>query len=240
MVLGKANAVVAALILAFAWAPASAADLEQRPVAQVAEIFVQNIGNDAVKALRSCSDNGEANQDQSALRELIRRGFNIDLIGRFVLGKYARRASQQQLREYRRSYRDFFVNVSAKKFCLFRGDTFKVVSSQPVGKVDAMVEAQIDRATTHAVKVAWRVRLEEGHYKIIDLVVDGVSLALSQREEFAAIVVNRGSTGSWRSCAKSRRRPPTKPWSYKGARADRRRWLRWADRRARSSRAPDG
>ena len=179
MPLGKAIAVPAAMIFAFAWAPAAVAEPEQRPVAQVAEIFVQSIGNDAVQALR----------------ELIRRGFNIDLIGRFVLGKYARRASPQQLREYRRSYRDFFVNVSAKKFCLFRGDTFKVVSSQPVGKIDAMVEAQIDRATSQAVKIAWRVRLKDGHYKIIDLVVDGVSLALSQREEFAAIVVNRGLDG---------------------------------------------
>ena len=195
MPLGKAIAVPAAMIFAFAWAPAAVAEAEQRPVAQVAEIFVQSIGNDAVQALRSCSDDGEGVRDHQALRELIRRGFNIDLIGRFVLGKYARRASPQQLREYRRSYRDFFVNVSAKKFCLFRGDTFKVVSSQPVGKIDAMVEAQIDRATSQAVKIAWRVRLKDGHYKIIDLVVDGVSLALSQREEFAAIVVNRGLDG---------------------------------------------
>ena len=187
---GRASGLGAVVGLALACLILRPAGAEDGMSTQLAESFVQSVGDRAVEILRSCGREG-ASVDQEALGELIRAGFNIELIGRFVLGKYARKATTAQLGEYRRLYRDFFVDSYARQLCAFRGDRVTVLGSQPVGARDMMVETRVDR-DGQSLNASWRVRRSKGAYKIIDLVFDGVSMALSQRQEFAAIIVNGG------------------------------------------------
>lgn len=187
---GRASAVGAVLGLALAcaiWRPAAAEDATST---QLAESFIQSVGDRAVELLKSCGDETEAS-DQVALGELIRSGFNIDLIGRFVLGKYARKATRAQLSEYKALYKEFFVGSYSRQLCAFRGKLVTVLGSQPVGSRDMMVDTRVDREG-QSLNASWRVRRSKGTYKIIDLMIDGVSMALSQRQEFSAIIVNGG------------------------------------------------
>ncbi len=187
---GRASGLGAVVGLALACMilrPAGAADAG---ATQFAEGFIQSIGNRAVEILKSCGEE-RFQDDQDALGALIRSGFNIELIGRFVLGKYARRASPSQLREYKSLYHDFFVGSFSRQLCLFRGDVVTVLGSRPVGKRDTMVDTRVDREG-QTLNASWRVRRSKGDYKIIDLVIDGVSIALSQRQEFSSILVNGG------------------------------------------------
>lgn len=160
---------------------------------QVAEAFVQSVGDRAFRILEHCDSEG-GDFEEEALKELIRSGFNIDLIGRFVLGSFARKVTRAELAEYQTLYREFFVDSYSQQLCAFRGDEITVLGSEPVGTRDAMVEIRISR-DGKARKAAWRVRAKDGDYKIIDLTFEGVSMALSQREEFAAITASRGMTG---------------------------------------------
>ena len=189
---GRASALGAVVGLALAcliWRPAGA---EETNATQLAESFVQSVGDRAVEILKSCGQEG-AEADQDALGDLIRSGFNIELIGRFVLGKYARKATRAQLREYKSLYREFFVGSYSRQLCAFRGDLVTVLGSQPVGARDLMVDTRVDR-DGQSLNASWRVRRSKSKdaYQIIDLVIDGVSMALSQREEFSSIIVNGG------------------------------------------------
>lgn len=192
MAWGRASTFVAVVVLAVAaFAPRS--DGAEGVSTQLAENFVQSIGDRAVRVLESCRDEPGAD-DGEALKELIRSGFNIDLIGRFVLGRFARKVTPAELAEYQTLYREFFIDSYSQQLCAFRGDEITVVGSQPVGTRDAMVEIRFSR-DGQVRKAAWRVRAKDGEYKIIDLMFEGVSMALSQREEFAAITASRGMTG---------------------------------------------
>ena len=187
---GRATALGAVVGLALActiWRPAGAEDATST---QLAESFIQSVGDRAVELLKSCGDENEA-LDQAGLGELIRSGFNIELIGRFVLGKYARKATPIQLSEYKRIYQEFFVGSYSRQLCTFRGEQVVVLGSQPVGSRDMMVDTRVDR-DGQSLNASWRVRRSKGAYKIIDLMIDGVSMALSQRQEFSAIIVNGG------------------------------------------------
>ncbi len=189
---GRASTFVAVVVLAVA-AYAPRGDSAEGISAQVAEAFVQSVGDRAVRILKNCDAEGGAFEGED-LKELIRSGFNIDLIGRFVLGRFARKVTPDQLAEYQTLYREFFVDNYSQQLCAFGGDEITVLGSQPVGTRDAIVGIRISR-DGQARKAAWRVRAKDGDYKIIDLMIDGVSMALSQREEFAAITASRGMEG---------------------------------------------
>ena len=68
------------------------------------------------------------------------------------------------------------------------------MASHPVGSKDVLVETSVagDDGTTNPI---WRVRAQDGIYKIIDVSIDGVSLALTQRREFAAVINRQGLDG---------------------------------------------
>ena len=187
---GRASGFGAVVGLALACLILRPVAAEEAVSTQLAEGFIQTIGDRTVEVLKSCGED-RSHEDQDSLGELIRSGFNIDLIGRFVLGKYARKATPAQLREYKRLYHDFFVGSFSRQLCLFRGDLVTVLGSQPVGKRDTMVNTRVDREG-QSLNASWRVRRSKGDYKIIDLVIDGVSIALSQRQEFSSILVNGG------------------------------------------------
>jgi len=187
---GRASGLGAVVGLALACLILRPAGAEEAVPTQLAEGFIQSIGDRAVAILKSCAED-KVQVDQHALGALIRSGFNIGLIGRFVLGKYARKATPAQLREYKALYRGFFVGSFSRQLCLFRGDLVTVLGSRPVGARDTMVDTRVDR-NDQSLNASWRVRRSKGDYKIIDLVIDGVSIALSQRQEFSSILVNGG------------------------------------------------
>ena len=68
------------------------------------------------------------------------------------------------------------------------------MASRPVGSQDVLVETSVE-GSNGAANPIWRVRAEAGAYKIIDVSIEGVSLALTQRQEFAAVISRQGLDG---------------------------------------------
>ena len=86
------------------------------------------------------------------------------------------------------------MNSYARHLASFRAESLSVVASDPVGDKDILVETNVEGPDGPA-KPVWRVRAVEGGYKIIDVTVDGMSLALTQRREFASVVNRVGLEG---------------------------------------------
>ena len=116
----------------------------------------------------------------------------IPTIGRFVLGRYWRTASREQQQEYLELFENMVVETYARRFTEYSGETFRVLGSRGEGEGDTMVQSQIVRPAGPPIQVAWRVRERNGQFRIIDVSIEGVSMAVTQRNEFGAVIQRNG------------------------------------------------
>lgn len=162
-------------------APARAAEAEQ---------FVQNLGNSAIAIIAKSKSSGQPPIGQ--FTRLLNSNFDLPTIGRFVLGRYWREASPQQQDEYMSLFEDLIVRTYANRFQDYSGETFEVTGSQPTGNGRyTIVSSRIQRPGSQPIEVQWRVR-NGGDLRILDVIVEGVSLSVSQREEYAAVIQRNG------------------------------------------------
>jgi phospholipid transport system substrate-binding protein len=155
--------------------------------------FVQGLGDQAIATLADPSAKGE--KAKAVFRQLLNEHFDIQTIGRFVLGRYWNSATDAQRGEYLSLFERMIVEVYAERFNQYSGENFKVTSAQPSGERDMIVLSQIIRPDgAPPVNVSWRVRQKDGRYRIVDVVVENVSMSQTQRSEFASLIEsNAGS-----------------------------------------------
>jgi len=135
-------------------------------------------------------------QREAKIRELLRRNFDLETIGRFVLSKYWRTASADQQSEYMGLFSEYVLKTYARRLGAYGNEQFSITSSKPLGSRDAIVLTQItQQAAGQPITAGWRVRDTQSSYKIIDVMVEGVSMAAAQRSEFESIVQKQGMTG---------------------------------------------
>ena len=186
--------------LAYAPAPGLAADPAPAPAESGLDLhpagaarMVEDLGTQTAAALASPQAETPAKR-REMLRALVREGFDLELTSQFVLGKHWHRASQEQRGEFMELFTEYLLNSYARHLASFRAESLSVVASNPVGEKDILVETNVEGPDGAAAPV-WRVRAVEGGYKIIDVSVDGMSLALTQRREFASVVNRVGLEG---------------------------------------------
>lgn len=161
---------------------------------QEAAKFVEDLGSQAAVLLASGKIDGPGMR-RAALRTLIRDSFNLELTSQFVLGKFWNRATVAQRGEFQDLFTEYLLNNYARHISTYKAETLVVVASNVVGDRDFLVETKVESAEGSTNPV-WRVRASDnGQYRIIDVSVDGVSLALTQRREFASVVNRRGLDG---------------------------------------------
>ncbi len=124
----------------------------------------------------------------SALSRVFLDGFDVYAIGRFVLGRYWQPASEGERLDYLAVFRDYVVQTYAARFNSYAGESFVVTKEIPDGENGAMVFSDIGKPGAEAAHVQWRVRRTGSGYKIVDVIVEGVSLIVTQRAEFASVL----------------------------------------------------
>mgnify|MGYP001369416443 CR=1 FL=1 len=150
--------------------------------------FIKEVGAEAINALTGKNLSDKDRQDR--FREILKRTFKIDLIARFTLGRYWRRATKPQQKEYVALFEDFIVQAYAARFKGYSGETFKVGRVRDINDRDKLVQSDLVLTDGRKIPVQWRVR-GSSQFKIIDVLVEGVSMAITQRDEFAAIINQR-------------------------------------------------
>lgn len=132
-------------------------------------------------------------QRKKEFRKLLQDSFDLQTIGKFALGRYWRTASPEQRKEYLKLFEDMVIDTYAKRFEEYQGQQIKVGKASPVGsKGDSLVHSAIVSAGAPEVSVEWRVRNEGNTYRVIDVLVEGVSMSVTQRSEFSAIIQRGG------------------------------------------------
>ncbi len=149
----------------------------------------------AQEALAVLSDSSlSADQRTEKLRRMMAQDIDIPPIARFVLGRYWRAATEQQREAYMAAYSDYILSTYSTKIGGVRAavEGFDVVKTQAHGANDVLVYCVVARTASAPLRVVWRLRQRDGHYRIIDLMVEGVSLVQTQRQEFVSFIRANG------------------------------------------------
>lgn len=169
----------------------TAAHAQATKGAQASADFVQGLGDKAIATLADPKVSKE--QAKAVFRDLLNQNFDINTISRFVLGRYWNLATDAQKKEYQTLFEQMIVEVYAERFSQYAGEKFKVGGAQASGENDAVVSSQVLRPNGQPpVNVSWRVRSKDGSSKIIDVIVENVSMSVTQRSEFASLIESNG------------------------------------------------
>ncbi len=169
----------------------STASLAAPPVVNPADAvaFMNQLWDRAVEVLNKKSDPALR---QERFRQLFHADFDCPGIARFVLGRYWRDASEEEQREFVKLFEDYVVFVYTARLSNFGGQAFKVRGSRSDGD-GVMVSTDVfSPGGTSPLKIDWRLVSDNTTYKINDVIVEGVSMLVTQRSEFASIVQRNG------------------------------------------------
>ena len=170
------------------FAALSAASAQQAPAA-----FVQELGDRTIEVLTNESYSDEVRM--SHYRALLRDGFAVKTIGRFALGRHWRTATPEMREEYLGLFEEFVLDIYSKRLDGFAGETFTIIKSRPIDDTDTMVSTEISGVDGPSIRVDYRVRTRNGVTQIVDVLVEGISLIVTQRSEFASVIRRDGLEG---------------------------------------------
>jgi phospholipid transport system substrate-binding protein len=151
--------------------------------------FMNELWNRAVEVLAKKIPPAER---LARFRQLFRADFDGVAIARFVLGRYWRSASEEERQEYLKLFEDYVVYVYGTRISDFNGETFQVRGSRTDGN-ETIVSTDVFSSGANApIKVDWRLIPENGGFKITDVIIEGISLMVTQRSEFASVIQRHG------------------------------------------------
>lgn len=154
--------------------------------------FVRDLGDKAILQLADPAISSGEREDR--FRKLLIEHFDVTRICRFVLGRYARKVGTDEMAEFRRLYEDVAVLTYAHLFASYGGEGFKV--KREVGDPGdryKMVLTEIQPANGRPViKLDWQIKIDGSAYSVVDIRVEGASMAITQREEYTAVLDKNG------------------------------------------------
>jgi phospholipid transport system substrate-binding protein len=125
-------------------------------------------------------------------RVLFKDFFDIPSIGNFVLARFARTAAPGETEKFAVLFEDVIVYTWSRRFGEYKGQTLKVKDSSADGDAGAVVNSDILGNDGQSFAVAWRLRKRDVGYKVVDIIVEGVSMAITYRQEYATIIQQNG------------------------------------------------
>lgn len=177
------NFIVMALMVLFPFV--AVADVDPALKAKQAEVFISALGDDAIETLKTT--NGDQDARHTEFARILNKNFDMDSIGRFALGRYWTVATPTEQKEYIKLFKTMVIDVYTQRFSEYSNQEFMVTGSKPAGARDVVVNSVI-KGSGQPIKVDWRIR----NNKVIDVIVEGVSMSVTQRNDFAAIIQRNG------------------------------------------------
>lgn len=153
-----------------------------------AAAFIKNSGEALVAIV-----NGPGSKAEKAekLRDLVNQIVAVGKIGRFVLGRFVRVATPAQVTEYQKLFHELLSYNITTQIRAYQGLTFKVLGSS-AGPEGEMVSTVISRPGQSPAHVQWVVQTIGGQLKIVDVVVEGTSLRVTERSDYASVIDDHG------------------------------------------------
>ena len=151
------------------------------------DIFVQSTVNRAAKTL---SGNFTKNERIEKLKEIAKDTVDINGIGYYTLGNYRKTINDAQMKEYKILFKEYFLKSFASRLAEYSNPEIEVTSKKKLNENYTMVNSVLVATEKRPeVKIDWRVYTKNPNKPMIrDLIIEGLSLARTQKEEFSSII----------------------------------------------------
>ena len=166
--------------------------------------YVMEMTTNAINTLTNKSIS--QNEKTSQFGKLFDKNFDVSSISRFVLGKYWKQASLDQKKNFIKAFRNYVVKTYSSRFNEYSGEKLKLVNyeNQKNPKI-FLVHTILERQDAPVIKVDWRIGKKKDRFVILDIIIEGISLAITQRSEFVSVIdQNEGSIDQLISLLKER------------------------------------
>jgi phospholipid transport system substrate-binding protein len=132
-------------------------------------------------------------QRSAEFSQILSDSFDLKTIGRFVIGRTWNTATPAQQTEYMDLFKSLVIRNYGERMSLYTGEGFLVVGTRTESEMDTTVLSQITHPDgSAATTIDWRVRQKDGKMGVIDVIVEGVSLSVTQRQEYSAVIQHNG------------------------------------------------
>ncbi|MEE9544426.1 MAG: ABC transporter substrate-binding protein [Rhodospirillales bacterium] len=152
--------------------------------------YIEKLSQEIITVLADASKSQE--QRVKFFGGVLARDLNIPLIARFTLGKHWRSAKPEQRKAYVSIFSDYVIQTYSSRLGGAKVEKFDITTAQPVGKRDILVRTRVRNGGSDPVRADWRLRADKDRFQIIDLSVEGISMALMLRQEFASVLRQKG------------------------------------------------
>ena len=151
------------------------------------DIFVQSTVNRAYQVL---SDNLTKDQKIEKLKSIAEETVDIEGIGMYTLGAYRKTLSEDQKREYKILFNQYFLKTFSSRLAEYSNPEIQVNSKEKLNKNYTMVSSILVATEQRPeIDINWRIYTKNSDDpKIRDLIIEGLSLARTQKEEFSSII----------------------------------------------------
>ena len=166
--------------------------------------YVMEMTTNAINTLTNKSIS--QNEKESQFGKLFDKNFDIPSISRFVLGKYWKQASLDQKKNFIKAFRNYVVKTYSSRFNEYSGEKLKLVNYENEKNPKIfLVHTILERQDAPVIKVDWRIGKKKDRFVILDIIIEGISLAITQRSEFVSVIdQNEGSIDQLISLLKER------------------------------------
>lgn len=150
--------------------------------------FVKKVVKEGIEEIIDSNVSQEEKADR--FRVLFNKDLDLDFIGKFVLGRYWRTSTPAQRDAFIAAYRELNVKTWSGRFDDFTGKNFDFQDTTPSSSEDQVfVNSSVDMGQNQPpAKVVWRVKQTGNDFKIVDIIIENVSLAITARNEYAAFI----------------------------------------------------
>ena len=151
--------------------------------------FISSLSSEASEILSSKLSDEEK---IIRLKEIGKRSVDIDGVGLYTLGKYRKNLNENQKKQYKELFNDYFLKSFSGRLVGYTDATIAVLSEEIKNEKYTIVYTKlIGTSERPEVKIDWRVYTKNPENPLIrDLVIEGLSLARTQKEEFNSIISN--------------------------------------------------
>ena len=152
------------------------------------QTFVKEMVNDAINTL----SNKNLTDEEKAIfiENLAMDNVDINALGLYTLGELRKSADKANLEKYQRTFEKYFLKSLTSRLTDYSSNKFEVISSEKKSSNYTIVKSKIAKSENQPeIKIDWRIYTKNPEKPLIrDLIVEGLSLARTQKEEFASIL----------------------------------------------------
>ncbi len=175
--------ILALLFVLVGFSQAAMADIDKNK----AVAMVENLTKAGIEEI--INSNSPQAEKNKIFKQLFTENLDLDFIGKYVLGRYWRTATPKQQKEFIALYKEFNVKTWSKRFDEFKGKSFIFEGTAPANNPSQVfVNTTVPMGNEKPVSVKWRVYNHGGKLKIVDIIIENVSLAQTARNEYTSFI----------------------------------------------------